>query len=135
VNGRTFYNDSKATNADSALAAVRAMTEKTVWILGGYDKKQSFGELFYAAKRFPEIVNIVLYGGAADKMAAAADAAGAAYVKAGGLADATVTAYYLCPEGGCVLLSPACASFDEFRSYGERGERFIETVRSLRDET
>lgn len=130
--GRLFYNDSKATNPDSTLTAVKAMKIPTVLLLGGSDKGTDFIELFRELSHYPCIIQCVFYGNMAERLCAEAESAGFdRYILAKNMLDAAKKAYPLCPEGGAVLLSPACASFDEFNNYEERGERFMSFVREL----
>lgn len=130
--GRVFYNDSKATNPASTLTAVRAMRDPTVLLLGGSDKGSDFVGFFRELSGYPCITACVLYGNTAERLCAEAEVAGFdRYVVAINMLDAAKKAYTLCSEGGTVLLSPACASFDEFNNYEERGERFMGFVREL----
>ncbi|HEY8444177.1 MAG TPA: UDP-N-acetylmuramoyl-L-alanine--D-glutamate ligase [Clostridia bacterium] len=136
-NGIKFINDSKATNPDSAIVAVKSMTEPTVLMLGGSDKGISFLEFFKEIKeKYDQIIKYVVICGAT-KQKMLED------IKAVGLIDKAVAAddfkeaFYKSVEIAqkikpcVVLLSPACASFDEFINFEARGDRFIELVKSL----
>lgn len=130
VHGVRFINDSKGTNPDATIKAIEAMKAPTVLILGGYDKHNEFDELF---SHFTEnIVSVVLLGATREKLAAAAEKAG--YKKAQ-MADtfeeAVLKAYHSAPEGGNVLLSPACASWDMFRNFEQRGSVFKEIANRI----
>lgn len=137
LNGIIFINDSKATNPDSSIVAIKSMTAPTVLILGGSDKGISFLDFFKKIKDgYNHIINyIVVCGATKQKMVED--------IKTVGLLDKTITAddfkdaFYKSVEAAqkikpCnILLSPACASFDEFINFEARGERFIELVKSL----
>jgi UDP-N-acetylmuramoylalanine--D-glutamate ligase len=132
-NGVTFYNDSKSTNSNSALTAVKAMSQKTVLLLGGKDKNENFKPFFKELKKYKKIARCVLFGEAGERLAKEAALAGYnnAEICGGGLESAVIRAYSLCGGGGAVLLSPACASFDEFENFERRGEKYMEIVTSL----
>ena len=126
--GIDFYNDSKATSVDATLKALDAF-ERGVWvILGGKDKG-----LDYTLLREPlaaKARGVLLIGAAAPKIAAALDGA-VPLVEAGTLEAAIAHGYRHGSPGDTVLLAPACASFDQFRSYEHRGEVFKEIVNRL----
>jgi UDP-N-acetylmuramoylalanine--D-glutamate ligase len=128
LNGVDFYNDSKATSVDATLKALDAFDGGLWVILGGKDKG-----LDYAPLRAPLAAKAraaLLIGAAAAKIAAAL-AGSAPLVEAGTLDGAVRTAYARAQPGDTVLLAPACASFDQFRSFEHRGETFKEIVKSL----
>lgn len=134
LDGVTWINDSKGTNVDSTQKAIATMTRPTVLILGGSDKGASFDPLAQTIIAAPQIVHCVLIGDTAEKIKAALDKAGyTATTMAGYDFDLCLR---LCrekaPEGGCVLLSPACASFDMFKDFEDRGRVFKEKVMALR---
>ena len=130
-NGITFYNDSKATNIDSCLKAVKTMKSPTVLILGGSDKGYEFDALFEGIK-YSQVSHVVMTGECRSKLAAAAIKTGFDnYSVISDFERAVNSAYKLCPNGGNVLLSPATASFDCFSDYEERGERFKELAGNL----
>ena len=133
LDGVTYINDSKGTNVDSTLKAIDTMTKPTVLILGGSDKKVSFKALAEAIKASPLIRHCVLIGDTAEQIRAELDRVGyQSYVQAGYDFDRCLA---LCRElaqpGGCVLLSPACASFDMFRDYEDRGRIFKAKVMAM----
>ena len=108
------------------------MKAPTVLILGGFDKHSEFDELF--ADFTENIKSVVILGATAPKIAAAADKAGFCdYIMANGFKDAVIKAYKEAREGWNVLLSPACASWDMFKSYEQRGDIFKEIVRNLKE--
>ena len=128
VGGVDFYNDSKATNVDSTVKALRSMTKPTVLLLGGKDKGQSFDELFEACKQL-NVVKAVLFGETRYKMLKSAEKVQFEnYCVASNMESAVKLAYCEARSGQSVLLSPACASFDEFSGYEERGAKFAEIV-------
>ena len=130
VRGVDFINDSKGTNPDATIKAIQAMKKPTVLILGGYDKKSDFTELF---ENFtPLIKSIVLVGATADKLAKTAVKAGYGdYIMANNFRDAVVKAFSVAEDGYSVLLSPACASYDMFDNFEERGKVFKQIVKEL----
>ena len=134
LDGVTWINDSKGTNVDSTLKAIDTMKRPTVLILGGSDKKVSFLALAQAIAASPLIEHCVLIGDTAEQIRAALDEAGyTRYEQAGYDFDRCLArCRALAREGGCVLLSPACASFDMFKDYEDRGRVFKEKVNAMR---
>jgi len=129
-NGIRFINDSKGTNPDSSIKAVEAMTDPTVLIAGGYDKGSDFTALIESFG--DRIIHMIVIGQTADKLIEAANKCGfnaVTYQK--NLKSAVEKAAQIAPRGGNVLLSPACASFDMFKDYEERGRVFKSIVNSL----
>ena len=127
--GVTFVNDSKATNADSAARAL-ASYERVVWIAGGLAKDGGIESL---APLFPRIARAVLIGRDAPMLAATLAAHGVPHEIAGTL-DAALPVAAAAALGGAapvVLLSPACASFDQFTGFDARGERFRALVQQM----
>jgi UDP-N-acetylmuramoylalanine--D-glutamate ligase len=128
VEGITFYNDSKGTNPDATIQAVRAMNKPTVLIAGGMDKGSDFNELMEAFG--PEIKHMVLLGETKDIIEETANKHGfTAITKVGTMAEAVAKSFELAKEGYNVLLSPACASWDMYESYEIRGDEFKSLVR------
>jgi len=131
--GVRYYNDSIATNPDSTLAALDAIRGPIVWIGGGSDKGIPFDELARGlARSRPRVA--VLLGATADAIERALRAQGEAcppIQRASGFDDAVARAHAAAQPGDAVLMSPACASFDMFRNFAERGRRFIARVRVL----
>ncbi|MDD4796931.1 MAG: UDP-N-acetylmuramoyl-L-alanine--D-glutamate ligase [Eubacteriales bacterium] len=131
IRGVRFINDSKGTNPDASIKAIQAMTLPTVLIAGGYDKKTGFDSL---AQALPgsKIVGLVVLGQTAGAIQAAAQAAGFTDIaQADSLENAVRLAYDMAHTGYNVLLSPACASFDMFTDYEERGRIFKQIVADL----
>lgn len=129
LSGVRFYDDSKGTNVGASVTALNGLTEaKGVLIAGGRDKQGSYAPLVAALRERGRAV--VLLGEAAPKIFDAIS--GALPVEhADGMEDAVRRAFRLAKPGDAVLLSPACSSFDMFKSYAERGDRFSEAVRAL----
>jgi UDP-N-acetylmuramoylalanine--D-glutamate ligase len=132
VGGVEYVNDSKATNPDSVVKAVSAFGERRVLLLmGGRGKGSDFADV--AAAVAGRDVHVICFG--ESNAAIAADLAGAAVVEsAPRMIDAVRRAGSLATPGDVVLLSPGCASFDEFRDYAHRGQVFAEEVERLGSE-
>lgn len=129
-NGVKYYNDSKGTNPDAAIKAVCAMPSPTVLIGGGYDKKSSYDE--WVAMFDGRVKELLLIGKTKHDIAAACDRAGfKAYKFIDTLEEAVSVAAQDAQPGDCVLLSPACASWDMFKSYQQRGTIFKDCVKAL----
>jgi UDP-N-acetylmuramoylalanine--D-glutamate ligase len=129
LRGVSWINDSKATNTAAARRGVTAYDAPLRLILGGSLKGEDFGPF---ARELPANVrSIYLVGEASDELAAALDAAGRAYLRAGDLATAVSRAAADAEPGDVVLLSPACASYDQFANFEERGDAFRRLVEEL----
>jgi UDP-N-acetylmuramoylalanine--D-glutamate ligase len=129
LRGVRWVNDSKATNTAAARRGVAAYDAPLRLVLGGSLKGEDFGPF---ARDLPETVrSIYLVGEAADELAAALDAAGREYVRAGDLATAVTQAAADAEPGEVVLLSPASASYDQFANFEERGDTFRRLVEEL----
>lgn len=132
LDGIRYINDSKATNVDSTLKAIETMNRPTIIILGGSDKKADYAPMAKLMVERDAIVGAVVLGETRDAIAAAMDRAGFTdYRKADSLEAAVTLARSMAAEGGSVLLSPACASFDMFSCFEERGEIFKQIVNGL----
>ena len=129
VHGINFINDSKATNVNSTWYALESVKEKTVWIVGGIDKGNDYSELYNLVEN--KVKAIVCLGKENDRVIQAFSGRVESIVETRNMEDAVRTAYYLARDGETVLLSPACASFDLFESYEDRGRQFKEAVKSL----
>ena len=132
LNGVQFFNDSKGTNVDSTIQAVRAMKRPTVLILGGYDKHTDFTPLCDVIMK-STTQSIVLIGATAKQLEETLEKVGFhAWEHAGtDFERAIARSFELAPEGGAVLFSPACASFDMFADYEARGRIFKQIVNAL----
>jgi UDP-N-acetylmuramoylalanine--D-glutamate ligase len=128
VRGVRYIDDSKATNPGAAIRSLAEFSENLIWIAGGRDKNLGFGELADAAVK--RVRAAVLIGESAKKLEAAL-AGRVAVCTAASLEEAVQRASQLAQPGGVVLLSPACASQDQFRDFQERGERFRAAVSEL----
>ena len=135
--GVRFVDDSEGTNADSTQKAVETMTAPSVLILGGSDKKNDFTELCKGIKDSPYIDSVVLIGQTAaqfDETLKKVGFTGSIYNLGRDFEGAIKKAFALCPKGGSVLLSPACASFDMFHNCEERGDIFKDIVNKLTED-
>jgi len=129
LHGVRWVNDSKATNTAAARRGVAAYDAPLRLILGGSLKGEDFGPF---TRELPANVrSIYLVGEASDELAAALDVAGRAYLRAGDLAAAISRAAAEAEPGDVVLLSPACASYDQFANFEERGDTFRRLVEEL----
>ena len=130
IDGVRFVNDSKATNTTAARRGIEAYAGRPLrLILGGSLKGESFEQL--AESLPPSVRSIDLIGEATEQLAAALGRAGRVYRRSGDLATAVGAAAGEAEPGDVVLLSPACASYDQFRDYEERGEAFRRLVGDL----
>jgi UDP-N-acetylmuramoylalanine--D-glutamate ligase len=128
----SFYNDSKATNTDSTLTAIKAMKEGTILLLGGCDKGADLKPLMEEISRSPQIASCIFFGEMRNRLIAAAESVGyGRYAVCGNMEESVYKAYRNCGGYGAVLLSPGCASFDEFKNFEERGERFLAIVKDI----
>ncbi len=129
VHGIEFINDSKATNVNSTWYALESMTHPVVWIAGGVDKGNDYTMLCDLVRE--KVKAIVCLGVDNAKIHKAFDGMVKNIVDASSMAEAVKSAYYLARNGDTVLLSPACASFDLFENYEDRGHQFKQEVRNL----
>lgn len=130
INQISFINDSKATNIDSAWYALDAMTEPTVWIAGGTDKGNDYSTLLdLVSQKVKAIVCLCVDD---SKIKAAYQHLSIPIVYAPSAQQAVDAAYSLALPNDVVLLSPACASFDLFKNYEDRGRQFKQAVANLR---
>jgi UDP-N-acetylmuramoylalanine--D-glutamate ligase len=139
LRGVSYYNDSIATSPDRALAALQAIPDPVILILGGHDKQLPWGGLCRAAVARCRAVLLIGEAEAliAEHLAAALRReppgllAGERVLPCGDLEHAVAAARQLAQPGDAVLLSPACASYDQFRNFEERGARFGALVEAL----
>jgi UDP-N-acetylmuramoylalanine--D-glutamate ligase len=129
VNGIEFINDSKATNVNSAWYALESMQKPVVWICGGPDKGNDYNELHDLVKQ--HVKAIICLGKDNKKIINAFKDVVELILETDNAAEAVATSYKLGKKGDVVLLSPACASFDLFKSYEDRGMQFKAAVRAL----
>ena len=131
INGVDYYNDSKGTNPDAAIKGIQAMVKKTLLIGGGYDKKVAFDEWIKAFNG--NVKYLILMGVTAQTIAETAHKYGFDdIIMVESLEEAVRIANQKAEPGEAVLLSPACASWDMFDSYEQRGDMFKEYVRALK---
>ncbi len=130
VNKRRFYNDSKATNIIATQTALRSFTNQSVILIaGGLDRGNGFDEL---VPDLTSVSGIVLYGETKEKLQEAAKLAGVPVIEVvNTLEEATKKAYAISKEDDIILLSPACASWDQFKNFEIRGDEFIQVVENL----
>jgi UDP-N-acetylmuramoylalanine--D-glutamate ligase len=129
VHGIEFINDSKATNVNSTWYALESMNSPVVWIVGGQDKGNDYSMLMNLVK--DKVKAIVCLGKDNSKIHKAFKGSIALIEDATSAEEAVKKAYRLGKKGDIVLLSPACASFDLFENYEDRGHQFKQAVRSL----
>jgi UDP-N-acetylmuramoylalanine--D-glutamate ligase len=129
VHGIEFVNDSKATNVNSTWYALESIYKPIVWIAGGVDKGNDYNMLKALAKE--KVKAIVCLGKDNQKLHDAFKGVVKNIVDASSMEEAVKAAYYLARNGDTVLLSPACASFDLFENYEDRGTQFKQNVRNL----
>ncbi len=129
VHNIEFINDSKATNVNSVWYALESMNTPVVWIVGGIDKGNDYSILFDLVKE--KVKAIVCLGKDNGKIVNTFKGMVKEIVDTKSIEEAVRSAYFLSENGDTVLLSPACASFDLFKNYEERGRKFKEAVRNL----
>ncbi|MEZ5003533.1 MAG: cyanophycin synthetase [Chitinophagales bacterium] len=129
IRGIEFINDSKATNINSTWFALESMNKNVIWIAGGKDKGNDYEEL---KKLVGKKVKAIICLGVDNEKLHHAFASEVGYiVDTQSMEEAVKMAYNLAGKGEAVLLSPACASFDLFDNYEDRGNQFKRAVRSL----
>ncbi|MBB6455029.1 UDP-N-acetylmuramoylalanine--D-glutamate ligase [Salirhabdus euzebyi] len=129
LNGRLFYNDSKATNILATSKALSAFNQRVILLAGGLDRGNSFESLT------PYLTNVkamVLFGQTAEKIKESGEVVGIDQIEiVDNVEQAVHKAYQISNEEDIILLSPACASWDQYRSFEERGDMFVNTVHKL----
>ena len=129
IRGVTFINDSKATNVNSVWYALESMKKPTILILGGQDKGNDYNEIMELVKE--KVKAIICIGKDNSPIHAAFDSVMENIIDTTSATEAVLAAYSLADNGDIVLLSPACASFDRFNNFEDRGIQFKEAVRNL----
>ncbi|MBI4647553.1 MAG: UDP-N-acetylmuramoyl-L-alanine--D-glutamate ligase [Bacteroidia bacterium] len=129
VRGIQFINDSKATNINSTWYAMETIPKPIIWIVGGVDKGNDYSMLMDSVKQKVKV--IICLGKDNSKIHNAFDGVIKTIFDTTAMAEAVRTAYYHGQKGDNVLLSPACASFDLFQDYEDRGYQFKAAVREL----
>ncbi len=129
IHGVEFINDSKATNVNSTFYALESMKKNVIWIVGGVDKGNDYGQLMPLVGT--KVKGIVALGKDVAKIHTEFEKVVPNMTDAGSMEEAVRMAYKMAQKGDVVLLSPACASFDLFENYEDRGRQFKEQVRKL----
>ena len=129
ISGISFINDSKATNVNSTWYALESMTTDVILILGGVDKGNDYSMLKELVKQ--KVKAIVCLGKDNERIHRAFEDVVDIIVNTSSAEEAVQTSYHLATKGDTVLLSPACASFDLFRNYEDRGRQFKQAVKEL----
>ncbi|MBG14840.1 MAG: UDP-N-acetylmuramoyl-L-alanine--D-glutamate ligase [Crocinitomicaceae bacterium] len=129
IHGIDFINDSKATNVNSTWYALESMQKPTIWIVGGVDKGNDYSMLEGLVKQ--KVVGIVCLGKSNRKIHRSFGSIVDNIHDSNSAQEAVRISYQLAKKGYAVLLSPACASFDLFEDYEERGTKFKRAVRNL----
>ncbi|MGI6037987.1 MAG: UDP-N-acetylmuramoyl-L-alanine--D-glutamate ligase [Limnochordia bacterium] len=131
IDGVRYYNDSIATSPARAIAGLRSFRDPVILIAGGYDKQLPFEEL--AQEIVDRVKVLILLGDTAEKIAAAVNQHHhqVQIITVADLSEAVEAAHRSAQPGDVVLLSPACASYDMFRNFSERGDLFRDLVRQL----
>lgn len=129
INNVMYINDSKATNVNATFYALDSMETPTVWIVGGVDKGNDYSELLPLVNE--KVKAIICLGIDNDKIIEQFGSCVDIVVETDSMNSAVQVAYRLSEKGDTVLLSPACASFDLFKNYEDRGRQFKDAVRNL----
>ncbi|WP_312556063.1 UDP-N-acetylmuramoyl-L-alanine--D-glutamate ligase [Empedobacter brevis] len=129
IGGIDFINDSKATNVNATYFALESMTKPIVWIVGGKDKGNDYNEVLPFVKK--KVKAIVCLGVDNSKLVEFFSPYIETIIETNTMKDCVEQSYKLATKGEAVLLSPACASFDLFSGYEDRGNQFKENVRKL----
>lgn len=129
INNVKYINDSKATNVNATFYALDSMESPTVWIVGGVDKGNDYRDLLPLVNE--KVKAIICLGMANEKIVNTFGNVVDIMVEAHSMKDAVQVAYRLAERGDSVLLSPACASFDLFENFEDRGRQFKDAVRNL----
>ncbi len=129
IQGMEFINDSKATNINAAWYALESMQKEVIWIAGGIDKGNDYSMLFDMVKS--KVKAIVCLGKDNEHIRNAFSDMVETIIETRSMDVAVQTALYLGKKGDCILLSPACASFDLFENFEDRGNQFKEAINGL----
>lgn len=129
LNGREFYNDSKSTNNQSTITALESFNNPVILLLGGLDRGIPFDEL---TPYMEHVTHVVCYGETKNKIKEYCDKIGKDCTVLNTLEESVHAAYHLSNEGDTILFSPACASWDQFNTFEERGETFKKVVNELK---
>ncbi len=130
INGREFYNDSKATNTESTIIALNSFNSPTILIMGGLDRGHSFEPL---NNSMSNVKKVICYGETKERIQDWCNNINLDCIVVDDLHQATIKAYEVSENDDTILLSPACASWDQFKCFENRGEKFKETINSLKE--
>src|SRR5690625_2762689 len=126
--GRLFYNDSKATNILATQKALASFKQPVILLAGGLDRGNEFTDLI---PYLTWVKMLVAFGETREKLKQTAESADIEVIMTENIQQAVEEAYKLSEEGDVILLSPACASWDQYRTFEERGDMFIQAVHTL----
>ena len=129
LNNRLFYNDSKSTNNESTITALKAFDKPTILLLGGLDRNIPFDSL---TPYMNYVKEVICYGETKNKLKEYCDSINKKCIVLENLLESTKKAYEISEEGDVILLSPACASWDQYNTFEERGEEFKKIVNELK---
>lgn len=130
INNRVFYNDSKSTNNKATMTALSSFTELTILIMGGLDRNIPFDDLIPYMKN---VKKIVCFGETKNKINLLATNNNIECAVFDDLKSATIDAYNNSSEGDVILLSPACASWDQYKCFEDRGNEFKNVINNLKE--
>ena len=133
IKGVEYVNDSKATNVDSVVYALGSYDQPLVWIAGGIDKGNDYSIIKEQVRT--KVKTLICLGKENDKLRKAFDDVVKKIYETQSVKELVRLAYQVAQKGDVVLLSPACASFDLFKNYEDRGNQFREAVLELKKET
>lgn len=128
INGVSYYNDSKSTNNKATMTALSSFNNPTILIMGGYNRNLPFADL---RDYMTNVKEIICYGETKDQIKDFADKFNIKCVVFDNLKESTIKAYEDAIKGDTVLLSPACASWDQYKCFEDRGDEFKNIVKSL----
>lgn len=130
LNGRQFYNDSKATDIEATQVALRSFKKPVILIAGGLDRHDDLDRLIPDLE--PNVKEVIVNGETAEKFKKIAQKAGISVIKdSSRVSESVEIAYQDSKEGDIILLSPAAASWDQYKTFEERGDEFIAAVQNL----
>ncbi len=129
INDREFYNDSKSTNTESTIVALKSFENNVILLLGGLDRGHSFEPL---TEYMDKVKYIVCYGETKDRIEEYAKGINKKYIKVDNLKEAVIMAYEFSNEKDIILLSPACASWDQYKDFEVRGKEFKKIIEEIK---
>ncbi len=128
VNSREFYNDSKSTNVVATITALKSFNTPVILLLGGLDRKHSFEDL---KEHMNNVRLVIAYGETKERINEFCKQINKECIVVNNLEEATKEAYVKSNENDIILLSPACASWDQFKDFEQRGEMYKEYINNL----